>query len=44
MERQTPSPARRQMIGIMLSETLEFTTRDGENFILRPGDVLLATR
>src|SRR5215470_7510812 len=28
---------------ITLSGTLEFTTRDGEKFILRPGDVLLAT-
>lgn len=28
---------------ITLSGTLEFTTRDGETFILRPGDVLLAT-
>jgi quercetin dioxygenase-like cupin family protein len=27
---------------IMLSGTLEFTTRDGEKFILRPGDVLVA--
>ena len=27
---------------ITLSGTLEFTTRDGETFILRPGDVLLA--
>ena len=25
-----------------LSSTLEFTTRDGETFVLRPGDVLLA--
>jgi quercetin dioxygenase-like cupin family protein len=25
-----------------LSGTLEFTTRDGETFILRPGDVLVA--
>ena len=25
-----------------LSGTLEFTTRDGETFVLRPGDVLLA--
>ena len=25
-----------------LSGTLEFTTRDGETFILKPGDVLLA--
>ena len=28
---------------ITLSGTLEFTTRDGETFILRPGDVLVAT-
>jgi quercetin dioxygenase-like cupin family protein len=27
---------------ITLSGTLEFTTRDGEVFILRPGDVLVA--
>ena len=27
---------------ITLSGTLEFTTRDGEMFILRPGDVLVA--
>jgi quercetin dioxygenase-like cupin family protein len=27
---------------IRLSGTLEFTTRDGEKFMLRPGDVLLA--
>jgi quercetin dioxygenase-like cupin family protein len=27
---------------VTLSGTLEFTTRDGETFILRPGDVLLA--
>jgi quercetin dioxygenase-like cupin family protein len=27
---------------ITLSGTLEFTTRDGETFVLRPGDVLLA--
>ena len=27
---------------ITLSGTLEFTTRDGETFILRPGDVLVA--
>ncbi len=27
---------------ITLAGTLEFTTRDGEKFILRPGDVLLA--
>jgi quercetin dioxygenase-like cupin family protein len=27
---------------ITLSGTLEFTTRDGESFVLRPGDVLLA--
>jgi quercetin dioxygenase-like cupin family protein len=27
---------------ITLSGTLEFTTRDGETFILRPGDVLIA--
>ena len=27
---------------ITLSGTLEFTTRDGEKFILRPGDVLVA--
>ena len=28
---------------ITLGGTLEFTTRDGEKFIIRPGDVLLAT-
>ena len=28
---------------ITLSGTLEFTTRDGEKFILHPGDVLVAT-
>jgi quercetin dioxygenase-like cupin family protein len=28
---------------ITLAGTLEFTTRDGEAFILRPGDVLVAT-
>jgi quercetin dioxygenase-like cupin family protein len=28
---------------ITLSGTLEFTTRDGETFILHPGDVLLAS-
>ena len=27
---------------LTLSGTLEFTTRDGETFVLRPGDVLLA--
>jgi len=27
---------------ITLSGTLEFITRDGEKFILRPGDVLIA--
>jgi len=27
---------------ITLSGTLDFTTRDGEKFVLRPGDVLLA--
>jgi quercetin dioxygenase-like cupin family protein len=27
---------------VTLSGTLEFTTRDGETFVLRPGDVLLA--
>ncbi len=27
---------------ITLAGTLEFTTRDGESFILRPGDVLVA--
>ena len=27
---------------ITLSGTLEFTTRDGETFVLRPGDVLVA--
>jgi quercetin dioxygenase-like cupin family protein len=27
---------------ITLSGTLEFVTRDGETFTLRPGDVLLA--
>ena len=28
---------------ITLSGTLEFTTPDGEKFVLRPGDVLVAT-
>ena len=28
---------------VTLTGTLEFTTRDGETFILRPGDVLLAS-
>jgi quercetin dioxygenase-like cupin family protein len=28
---------------ITLAGTLEFTTRDGESFIIRPGDVLVAT-
>ena len=28
---------------ITLSGTLEFTTRDGETFVMRPGDVLVAT-
>jgi quercetin dioxygenase-like cupin family protein len=28
---------------ITLSGTLEFTTRDGERFVVRPGDVLVAT-
>jgi quercetin dioxygenase-like cupin family protein len=28
---------------ITLAGTLEFTTRDGETFILHPGDVLVAT-
>ena len=28
---------------ITLSGTLEFTSRDGETFVLRPGEVLLAT-
>ena len=28
---------------ITLAGTLEFTTRDGETFIIRPGDVLIAT-
>jgi hypothetical protein len=27
---------------ITLSETLEFATPDGETFVLRPGDILLA--
>jgi quercetin dioxygenase-like cupin family protein len=27
---------------ITLAGTLEFTTRDGEQFVMRPGDVLLA--
>ena len=27
---------------ITLSGTLEFTTRDGETFVMRPGDVLIA--
>jgi quercetin dioxygenase-like cupin family protein len=34
----TPEP---QFV-ITLSGTLEFTTRDGETFVLRPGDVLLS--
>ena len=28
---------------VTLAGTLEFTTRDGETFIIRPGDVLVAT-
>lgn len=28
---------------ITLSGTLEFTTRDGETFVLRPGEILLAS-
>jgi quercetin dioxygenase-like cupin family protein len=28
---------------VTLSGTLEFTTRDGESFVLRPGDVLIAS-
>jgi len=28
---------------ITLAGTLEFTTRDGETFVIRPGDVLIAT-
>jgi quercetin dioxygenase-like cupin family protein len=28
---------------LTLAGTLEFTTRDGETFIIRPGDVLVAT-
>ncbi|HEY7242292.1 MAG TPA: cupin domain-containing protein [Xanthobacteraceae bacterium] len=32
-----------QQYVISLSGTLEFTTRDGETFILRPGDVLVGT-
>lgn len=35
-----PAPARQYVI--TLSGTLEFTTRGGETFTLRPGDVLLA--
>lgn len=31
-----------QQFVITLAGTLEFTTRDGEQFTLRPGDVLLA--
>ena len=27
---------------ITLAGTLEFTTRDGEHFVVRPGDVLVA--
>jgi len=34
------SPERQYVI--TLSGTLEFTTRDGETFVLRPGDVLLS--
>src|SRR5947208_8475416 len=32
-----------QQYVITLSGTLEFTTRDGETFVLHPGDVLVAT-
>jgi quercetin dioxygenase-like cupin family protein len=35
-----PSPE--QQYVITLSGTLEFTTRDGETFVLQPGDVLLS--
>jgi quercetin dioxygenase-like cupin family protein len=34
--------APQQQYVITLAGTLEFTTRDGEQFILRPGDVLVA--
>ncbi len=34
------APVRQYVIA--LSGTLEFTTRDGEKFVLRPGDVLVA--
>ncbi|MFY9656223.1 MAG: cupin domain-containing protein [Methylocystis sp.] len=32
-----------EQLVITLSGTLEFTTRDGETFMLRPGDILLAS-
>jgi len=35
-------PAPHLQYVMTLSGTLEFTTRDGEPFVLRPGDVLLA--
>jgi quercetin dioxygenase-like cupin family protein len=35
-----PSPE--QQYVITLSGTLEFTTRDGETFVVQPGDVLLS--
>jgi quercetin dioxygenase-like cupin family protein len=38
----TSNPARCVEIVITLSGTLEFATRDGETFVVRPGDVLLA--
>ena len=34
--------ARHVQYVITLSGTLQFTTRDGETFVLRPGEVLLA--
>jgi hypothetical protein len=38
----TPRTAPLVQYVITLSGTLEFTTRDGETFVLRPGEVLLA--
>jgi quercetin dioxygenase-like cupin family protein len=35
--------APREQFVVTLSGTLEFTTRDGEIFVLRPGDILLAS-
>lgn len=36
-------PAPKSQYVVTLSDPLEFTTGDGETFILRPGDVLAAT-